>query len=85
MLEEFKEIAMVVIFLISVGSGFYPLLKREKARAGGGFPLGEAFAAGVFLALSLTLMLPGGRVCGYAHRGCAYGACALRARRLGGS
>ncbi|MCH8029343.1 MAG: ZIP family metal transporter [Candidatus Dadabacteria bacterium] len=58
MLEEFKHIAIVVIFLISVGSGFYPLLKREKARAGGGFPLGEAFGAGVFLALSLTLMLP---------------------------
>lgn len=58
MLEEFKEIAIVVIFLISLGSGLYPLLKREKARASGGFPLGEAFAAGVFLALSLTLMMP---------------------------
>lgn len=40
--------------------GYYPLFRRDLARSGDGFPLGQAFAAGVFLALSLSIMLPNG-------------------------
>ena len=38
--------------------GFMPLFHPEKARQLRGFPLGQAFSSGVFLALSLTMMLP---------------------------
>lgn len=37
-----------------------PLFRPEKARQARGFPSGQAFAAGVFLGLSLTIMLPAG-------------------------
>lgn len=58
MLDEFKEIAIVVILLVSLTGGAFPLLKKDKARSKKGVPLAEAFSVGVFLALSLTLMLP---------------------------
>jgi len=40
--------------------GCYPLIKREKSRSERGLPAGESFTAGIFLALSLFIMLPAG-------------------------
>lgn len=49
---------LVVILLAAVAGGARPFLSTEVARGRGEFPRGEAFAAGVFLALALTMMLP---------------------------
>lgn len=38
--------------------GTLPLVRRERARGLEGFPKSEAFASGVFLVLSLMMMLP---------------------------
>lgn len=48
---------MAVIVSATVAGGLAPLTRKPQ-QAGEGYPLGEAFAAGVFLALSLTMMLP---------------------------
>ena len=56
--ESFQTIAILAIFGISLAGGLPPLLKREKSTSAQGFPLGQAFTAGVFLALALVLMLP---------------------------
>lgn len=58
MLTAFQWFCLVSILAASFVEGFYPLFRQDKARSSGGFPLGEAFTAGVFIALSLTLMLP---------------------------
>ena len=60
MLNAFQLFSLISILLVAFGGGYYPLFRREEARTGAGFPLGQAFAAGVFLALSLVIMLPNG-------------------------
>ena len=57
-LTGFEWFSLVCILLVTFGGGYMPLFKPERIRSGEGFPLGESFAAGVFIALSLTLMLP---------------------------
>lgn len=55
----FKIICMFCILGVTFAGGYYPLFRASKTeQIEEGFPLGEAFASGVFLALSLTLMLP---------------------------
>jgi len=58
MLTTFHWFFLITILLVTYAGGYYPLFRREKARQAEGFPLGEAFTAGVFLALSLILMYP---------------------------
>ncbi len=60
MLTSFEWISVLCILSITIIGGYYPLFRQEKARTARGFPMGQAFTAGVFLALSLTMMLPGG-------------------------
>jgi len=57
-LNSFQWFSLVCIFVVTLAGGFYPLLHRERVRQSGGLPLCEAFTAGVFLALALTMMLP---------------------------
>ena len=51
-----------IIFIFGAGAlgGYYPLLKQDSTRKAKELPAGESFTAGVFLALSLTIMLPAG-------------------------
>ena len=58
MLTPFQWISLLSILLIAFAGGYLPLFRPHRAREANGFPLGQAFAAGVFLALSLTIMLP---------------------------
>lgn len=58
-LTWFQILSIVLILGITVAGGALPLL-RLRSREVGGFQLGSAFAAGVFLALSLIIMLPNG-------------------------
>lgn len=58
MLSGFQWFSMIAILLFTFGGGYAPLFRTEQARREEGFPLGQAFAAGVFLALCLTMMLP---------------------------
>lgn len=60
MLTGFQWLSLACILAVTLAGGYLPLVRRERARAARGFPMGQAFSAGVFLALSLTLMLPGG-------------------------
>ncbi|MDP8219378.1 MAG: ZIP family metal transporter [Candidatus Theseobacter exili] len=59
-LTGFEWFALVCILLVTFAGGYLPLFKRDKIRHGGDFPSGEAFAVGIFIALSLTIMLPAG-------------------------
>jgi solute carrier family 39 (zinc transporter), member 1/2/3 len=56
----FDWFALLIILIVACAGGYYPLFRPEQARRSEGLPLGQAFAAGVFLALSLTIMLPNG-------------------------
>jgi len=58
MLTNFQLFSLITILLATYAGGLYPLLRQQKARQSDGFPFGQAFTAGVFLALSLTLMFP---------------------------
>ncbi|WP_425399352.1 ZIP family metal transporter [Aeoliella sp.] len=58
MLTALQWVYLVIILLCAFAGGYIPLSRPERARLGEGFPLGEAFSSGVFLALSLTMMLP---------------------------
>lgn len=58
MLVEIKWFAVAAILLVALAGGYWPLARRHMARQPGGFPLGQAFAAGVFLALALFMMFP---------------------------
>ena len=58
MLTITQTFYLVTIFLSAVVGGFLPLTKPGAVKSSNGFPRGEAFAAGVFLALSLLIMLP---------------------------
>ncbi|NGX42791.1 MAG: hypothetical protein K940chlam7_01079 [Chlamydiae bacterium] len=57
-LEITKWIYLVAILLIAFVGGYGPLFKHTLAPRQTSFPRGEAFSAGVFLALSLTMLLP---------------------------
>jgi zinc transporter ZupT len=58
MLTSFDWFSMATILVLTFAGGFLPLFRPEQAKTVRGFPSGQAFAAGVFLALALTLMLP---------------------------
>ena len=58
MLTGFQWFSIIIILACTFLGGFMPLFHPEKARLLRGFPRGQAFSAGVFLALSLTMMLP---------------------------
>ena len=58
MLSNIQIVYLVAIFLSAVAGGFLPLAKPQRVRESDGFPGGEAFSSGVFLALSLLMMLP---------------------------
>lgn len=58
MLTFIQWIYLVLILLIPFAGAYYPFAKPNQVRSNGGFPKGEAFSAGVFLALSLTMLLP---------------------------
>jgi zinc transporter ZupT len=58
MLTTFQWIGLLSILAATFAGGFLPLMRRSKAGVRRGMALGEAFTAGVFLALALTLMLP---------------------------
>lgn len=58
MLSSIQIVYLVAIFLSAVAGGFLPLAKPQRVRESDGFPGGEAFSSGVFLALSLLMMLP---------------------------
>jgi zinc transporter 1/2/3 len=60
MLSSFQLFSSLCIFCVALAGGYYPLIRRDLAGSRDGFPLGQAFAAGVFLALSLSIMLPNG-------------------------
>lgn len=52
----FKNIAALLIFLIALIGGLWPFLKKSKKEFE--FPVGESFAAGIFLGAGLLHMLP---------------------------
>ncbi len=58
MLTPFQWICLISILIVALGSGLFPLLKSRGCDDAVEFPNGEAFSAGVFLALALTMMLP---------------------------
>ncbi len=58
-LTGFDWFALICILMAAVIGGYFPLIRRDLVK-GEGFPLGQAFSAGVFLALSLIIMLPNG-------------------------
>jgi zinc transporter 1/2/3 len=58
MLTGFQWFSLIIILAGTFAGGFMPLLYPERARQVQGFTMGQAFSAGVFLALSLTMMLP---------------------------
>lgn len=60
MLTGFQWLCLVSILGIALAGGYLPFRRRTQARAPGEFSLGEAFSVGVFLALSLIIMLPNG-------------------------
>ena len=60
MLTTFQVVSIICILLAALVGGYFPLARRELAAEPQGLPLGQAFAAGVFLALSLIIMLPHG-------------------------
>lgn len=59
MLTGFQLLSIILILGITLAGGALPIL-RMRSQQLGGFQLGAAFAAGVFLALSLIIMLPNG-------------------------
>ena len=60
MLSDFQVVSIICILAAALVGGYFPLARRELAMEPEGLPLGQAFAAGVFLALSLIIMLPHG-------------------------
>ncbi|MCF8041811.1 MAG: ZIP family metal transporter [Desulfarculaceae bacterium] len=58
MVTIFEWIAVFSILAVTAIGGYLPLTHPERARRVSGFPIGQSFAAGVFLALSLVIMLP---------------------------
>ena len=58
MLTPIQIVYLITILLSAIAGGFLPLLYPNKVKQSDGFPRGEAFASGVFLALSMLMMLP---------------------------
>ena len=58
MLSAIDLFYLAAILAFTLAGGFVPLTRPEQARASAGFPKGEAFSAGVFLALALMMLLP---------------------------
>ena len=58
MLTVIQWVHLFIILLIAFAGGYIPFAKPGQVRSNGGFPRGEAFSSGVFLALSLTMLLP---------------------------
>ncbi len=58
LLTQFKLISIICILLATLAGGYFPLTQRKMTKTPMGLSLGQAFAAGVFLALSLIIMLP---------------------------
>lgn len=58
MLTGLQWFYLICILLITFAGGYVPLFRQDKAKRDEGFPSGQAFTVGVFLSLSLTLMLP---------------------------
>ena len=55
----FKLITLLLIFIVTIGAGFYPFLIHYKAKAKEiDFPIGESIASGVFLGAGLLHMFP---------------------------
>ena len=54
--SHFALFSIVVILIATLMGGLKPL--RDNRSDAKSYPLGEAFAAGVFLALALVMMLP---------------------------
>ncbi len=59
-MTAFQLFSMIVILAVALAGGYYPLVRHDLARRAEGLPKGQAFAAGVFLALALAMMLPAG-------------------------
>lgn len=59
-MTEFQIFSMLAILAVAMAGGYYPLLRHDLARRSEGLPKAQAFAAGVFLALALAMMLPAG-------------------------
>lgn len=57
-MTDLEHTSFFLILGAAILGGIYPLIRREAARKVDGFPNGEAFTAGVFLALSLVVMMP---------------------------
>lgn len=60
MFNEFQAFSILIILACTLAGGWLPLRYPERARNREGFPLGKPFSCGVFLALSLVMMLPSG-------------------------
>lgn len=58
LLTTVQWIYLAAILITAFAGGYFPLFKPQRARGTEGFPHGEAFSSGVFLALSLTMLLP---------------------------
>ena len=58
-MTTFQTLSLLSILAITLAGGYYPLVQYRYATEPHSFPGGKAFTAGVFLALSLTVMLPG--------------------------
>jgi len=60
LLTSFQWFSLFCILLIGFAGGYFPLIHQKVSGQTPAFPLGQAFTTGVFLALSLTMMLPAG-------------------------
>jgi len=60
MLSALLWVYLISILFITLLGGSLPLMRKRGVSGGPAFPLGESFTAGVFLALSLAIMLPAG-------------------------
>jgi zinc transporter 1/2/3 len=58
MLTGLNALYLAIIFAVAIAGAYYPFAWPERVRLPGEMRLGEAFSSGVFLALSLTMMLP---------------------------
>lgn len=58
MLTGFQLFSIACILTVTIAGGWLPLAHPKRAISDEGFPLGKPFACGVFLALSLVMMLP---------------------------
>lgn len=58
MVSTFQWFALISILIVAIAGGWAPLTRRKRVRDKSGFQMGEAFSSGVFLALSMLIMLP---------------------------